>query len=280
MSARPQAAPGTVTTPTKEEGAMGSAHIHGPQWGARVQDYASIMEGFFCPVYERVFSEAKVGAGTKLLDVGCGPGLAAQLAAERGALVAGLDAAEASVAIARERTPDGDFRSGELEALPWPHAAFDVVTSFNAFQFAADIPNALREARRVVRPRGRVAMVVWGRDEACETLATLAAVNKLLPPAQTGAVGPPLSAPGRVERLLEQAGLLPLSSGELECVFAYPDLETAVRGVMSAGAVVSAAQRVGDEIVQRAVAASFAPFQTSAGGYRQRNMFRYVIASA
>lgn len=259
---------------------MGSASIHGPQWGARTYDYASIVEGFFRPVYERIFSETKVGAGTRLLDVGCGPGLAAQLAAERGALVAGLDAAETSLMIARKRTPDGDFRTGELEALPWPDAAFDVVTSFNAFQFAADIHNALREARRVVRPQGCVAMVVWGSDEECETATTLAAVRKLLPPPPVGSTGRPLSAPGRVEELFEQAGLLPLTSGEVECIFAYPDLQTAVRGVSSAGAVVAAAQRVGDVAVSQAIATSFASFQTHGGGYRQRNMFRYVIASA
>lgn len=46
----------------------------------------------------------------RLLDMGCGLGLAAQLAAGRGAQVAGLDAAETSIAIARERTPEGDFR--------------------------------------------------------------------------------------------------------------------------------------------------------------------------
>jgi SAM-dependent methyltransferase len=243
-----------------------------------VRDYAAIAEGFFRPLYEAVFTEAVVGTGTRLLDVGCGPGLAAHLAARRGAQVAGLDAAEASVAIARERTPQGDFRVGEMEELPWPDHTFDVVTSFNAFQFAADLRNALREARRVTKPGGRVAMVVWGREEDCETVRTVAAVSKLLPPPPT-APGQPLSAPGRVEGLLQESGLAPLASAEVECVFAFPDLETAVRGLMSAGVMVAAARQVGAEPVQRAIAESLAPFRTEQGGYRQRNRFRYVIAS-
>src|ERR671938_333072 len=141
---------------------MGTAQIQGRLWGARSRDYAAIAEGFFRPVYETVFTAAGVRPGTRLLDVGCGPGLADHLAAQRGAQVAGLDAAEASVAIARERTPQGDFRVGEMEELPWPDHIFDVVTSFNAFQFAGDLGDALRAARRVARSGGRVAMVVWG----------------------------------------------------------------------------------------------------------------------
>jgi len=259
---------------------MGTAQVQGSLWGARVRDYAEILEQFGRPLYEAVFQAAEVGAGTWLLDVGCGPGLAVQLAAKRGAHVAGLDAAEASLEIARERMPQGDFRAGEMEDLPWDDNTFDVVTGFNAFQYAADVVNALREARRVARPGGRVAMAVWGRAEDCETVATVTALSKFLPPPPPGAPGPfALSAPGRVEGLLQQAGLEPLSSGEVDCSFEFPDLETAVRGNMSAGPTAVAIRQAGAEAVQRAIAESLAPFRTSEGGYRQRNRFRYVIAA-
>ena len=49
----------------------------------------------------------------------------------RGAVASGLDASEALVAIARARTPSGDFRVGDMFALPFADAAFDVATSFN-----------------------------------------------------------------------------------------------------------------------------------------------------
>jgi SAM-dependent methyltransferase len=231
--------------------------------------------------FEAVLAGAEVEPGTRLLDVGCGPGLAAHIAAQRGAMVAGLDAAEASVAIARERTPEGDFRIGEMEELPWPDDMFDVVTGFNSFQFAADLVGALREARRVARPGGRVVMTVWGRAEEVELFSIVAAVGRFLPPPPPGSEGsPPLSEPGRIEALLEQAGLTPLASGAADCSFAFPDLGTAVRGLMSAGVMVAAGQRAGDEAVRQAVVAALAPFRTGAGGYRLRNTVRYVIASA
>lgn len=88
----------------------GTAQIQGQLWGARAGDYAELIEPLERPIYERVFDEAGVGMGTRYLDLGCGPGLAAQIAAERGAQVAGLDAAAPSIEIARQRTPEGDFR--------------------------------------------------------------------------------------------------------------------------------------------------------------------------
>ena len=60
-----------------------------------------------------------IGHGTELLDAGCGAGLAAQLAAERGAVVSGLDATSALLAIAAERVPNGEFAAGDLESLPY-----------------------------------------------------------------------------------------------------------------------------------------------------------------
>jgi SAM-dependent methyltransferase len=239
------------------------------------------VEHFARPLYEAVFQAAEVGAETWLLDVGCGPGLAAHLAAKRGAYVAGLDAAETSLDIARERTPEGNFRAGEMEDLPWPDNTFDLVTGFNAFQYAADVVNALLEARRVARPGGRVAMAVWGRAEDQDSVALIAALGKLLPPPPPGAPGPfALSAPGRVEGLLQQAGLTPLSSGEVDLLFEFPDLETAVRGNMSTGPAAAAIRQAGADAVQQAIAETFTPFRTSDGGYRQRNRFRYVIAEA
>ena len=258
---------------------MGTAQVQGSLWGARVRDYASFGETQFRPVYETVFGVAGVGVGTRLLDVGCGPGLATQIAAQRGARVAGLDAAEASLTIARERTPDGDFRVGDMEELPWPNDTFDVVTGFNSFFFAADVVNALREARRVAKPGGQVVMLVWGREEDCQTMATVSAVAKLLPPPPRSDA-PPLSTAGRVESLMESAGLTPLTSDEVDCVFEFPNLETALRGLTSAGVMVAAAQRVGDDLVRQVVADTIAACRTDTGGYRQRNRYRYVVASA
>ena len=258
---------------------MGTAQVQGSLWGTRARDFAEIMEPFARPMYEAVFDAAEVRAGTWLLDVGCGPGLAAQLAAKRGAHVAGLDAAEESLSIARERTPEGDFRPAEMENLPWADNTFDVVTGFNAFQYAASVVNALREARRIARPGGRVAMAVLGRPEDCDLAVLMAGLSKFLPLAPPEAPGPfALSAPGRLEALLEQANLSPLVSGEEDCPIEFPDLETALRGCMSSGPSTAAIRQAGIEAVQQACAESLARFRTNEDGYRLRNRYRYVIA--
>lgn len=260
---------------------MTSAPMQGSLWGAEASDYANLVEGFFRPAYSRVYDELGLGANTQFLDVGCGPGLAAEIAARRGAEVAGLDAADASIAIARERVTGGDFRVGDMEVLPWADAVFDVVTSFNGFQFAGDIVHALEEARRVTRSGGQVAMVVWGRDEDCQTPAIMAAVRDLLPPPPLNAqVALPLSAPGRIESLMEQAGMQYQTSGEVDIPFSFPNLASATRGLMSVGAVVAVVHRVGAEPVRQAIVESLAPFGTNEGAYHLQNRFRFVIAWA
>lgn len=259
---------------------MGTAQVRGDLWGARARDYADLVEGFFRPAFAAVLGAAGVGRRTRLLDVGCGTGLAAQIAAGQGARVAGLDAAEASVAIARERTPAGDFRVGEMERLPWPDHSFDVVTGFNAFPFAADQIAALREARRVARPGGRVAALAWGRAGECEVPVVVGVAGRFLPPPPPPPAPPPAPGPASIEESLRRAGLSPLAAGEVDCPFAFPDLETALRGLMSAGFCVAAARRAGDEAVRSALAEALAPYRAEAGGYRLRNRLRYAVAEA
>jgi len=141
---------------------MGSAQVQSQVWGVQTRNWADLMEKKQLPIYHVVFDKTNVGRGTRLLDVGCGTGMAAQLAAQLGAHVTGLDASEAELVIARERVPNGDFRCGDMEELPYADTSFDVVTGFNSFQFADNPLHALWEARRVVKPGAYVAMVAWG----------------------------------------------------------------------------------------------------------------------
>src|SRR5947209_17446763 len=185
---------------------MGTAQAQGALWGVQAHNFAERQEGMLLPAYKKVFDLTNVGRGTQLLDVGCGPGLATQLAAKLGASITGLDASEAELIIARERVPDGDFRQGEMEELPYADASFDVVTGFNSFQYAADPVNALRQARRVVKPGGYVAMVSVGRATDFEHATTFAAVMPCVPPPPPGARGRfALSERGQWDALLEQA---------------------------------------------------------------------------
>ena len=120
---------------------MGTANVQGQIWGIRARDWAEVQEGLDAPLFNTVLRKTAVGAGTVLLDIGCGSGMFCQMAAKLGAQISGLDAAEPLLAIAHERTPQGDFRTGEMEELPYANQTFDVVTGFNSFQFAANPVN-------------------------------------------------------------------------------------------------------------------------------------------
>jgi SAM-dependent methyltransferase len=216
--------------------------------------------------------------GRALLDAGCGTGLALQLAARRGARVAGLDAAVALLAVARERLPEADLRVGDIEAMPFDDAMFDVVTAFNAVQYAAEPPAAVAEMARVARPGGRVAIGVWAEPARCETDVAFQRVRALAPP-PPGAHAPlAISEPGVVEDLLAGAGLSGIVTGEVSCPFVYADLATAWRGQSSIGPFRRAIEIAGEDAVREAYVGALAPFRQPDGSYRQENMFRYVIA--
>ena len=124
-------------------------------------------------------------------------------------------------------------------------------------------------------------MVILGKAQDCQHAATLAAVGACLPPPPPGAGGPfALSEPSLVESLMQQAGLTSRDSGEVACPFEYPDEETAWKAISSPGPVVRAVEYAGEAKVKHAVLDSLAPYRTNSGGYRQENMFRYVIATA
>jgi SAM-dependent methyltransferase len=256
---------------------MGAAKFHGEAWGAKARDWAELQEPSWRPIYEAMLRRCGVHEGTRVLDVGCGAGGALVVARELGAKVTGIDGATRLIDIARERLPDAGLEVGDMEALPFADAAFDLVTSFNSFQFAQDLPRALREARRVCRPGGTVLMLVWGPKEACDLVGTtLAAVLALLPPSPPSA---PLSQAGTMEALFSEAGLVPGASGELDCEFRYPDAEGAWRAISSAGMMVRAIRHVGEEKVKAALLGSLAAFTRSDGSVVQRNRFRWASAT-
>lgn len=202
---------------------MGSAQIQGELWGARAREWADLQEVSFRPLYDAAFTTAKVGSGSVVLDVGCGAGLALQMAQARGAQVSGLDAAIGLVEIAKNRCPGGDIRVGESEELPFDDNSFDVTTGFNSFQYATDPVHALSEAKRVTKPNGSVVVAVWGAADKCELAPYLAAIGKLLPPPPPGAPGPfALSAPGALDALVSKAGLKPDGTTSVITTMRFP----------------------------------------------------------
>ncbi|QTA84701.1 class I SAM-dependent methyltransferase [Desulfonema magnum] len=259
---------------------MGNATIQGELWGARAEDWAEIQESVFYQAYEAVLDSINVRPGIKILDVGCGSGLFCSMAAERGANVTGIDAAEALIAIANQRLSQGDFRVGEMETLPYADNSFDVVTGLNSFQYAENPVNALNEARRVAKNESSVVVMVWGKAEDCDAADHLMALGPLLPPPPPGAAGPfALSEEAALKAFVSQANLTPLRIEDADDLWAYPDFDTAMRGMLSSGPVIKAIQHSGENSVWESVSESIASFKTPAGGYELKNKFRFLTAT-
>jgi ubiquinone/menaquinone biosynthesis C-methylase UbiE len=120
------------------------------------------------PLAADLIAVGELGAGERVLDVACGTGIVARLAAQQvgpTGVVAGLDINAGMLAVARSVTPRGfaiDWREGSAESLPFGGAEFDAVFCQLALQFFADKVAALREMRRVVAPGGRVLVSTSG----------------------------------------------------------------------------------------------------------------------
>jgi SAM-dependent methyltransferase len=257
----------------------GSASIQSELWGARSRDYTEVQEPTFLPLYESVLERPEVAKAGSVLDVGCGPGLAAQVFSRKIGRVAGVDATGPFVEIAQRRVPGGDFRVAEMEALPHADGSFDVITGFNAFQYAASPVNALREARRVAKSGGAVIIAVWGLPETCEAAGHLKALGSLMGPPPPGAPGPfALSDESKLKSLASEAGLTPGEIVDVPCPWVYPDLKTALIGMLSAGPAERAIRASSFERAREAVAAAIEPFRKASGSYHLNNTFRYLVA--
>jgi SAM-dependent methyltransferase len=231
--------------------------------------------------YAAALEAIDVRPGMSLLDVGCGSGLALELAYKRGATVSGLDASEGLLAVARDRLPGADLRHGDVEALPYEDDSFDAVTAFNSVQHASDPTAALREIKRVSKPGAPVAIATWGPAEQVEMRVVLGAIGSLLGPPPPGAGGPfALAAPGALEALAEGAGLTADQVIDVPTPFIYADLDTALRGNFSSGPGRMAIERAGEEAAKAALVDALAEFTMADGSIRLDNVFKVVIARA
>jgi SAM-dependent methyltransferase len=255
--------------------------VNAPLWGSRARDWAELQEGQCRPVYLAAYERLGLGAGWTHLDAGCGAGMAAQLSAERGASVWGLDASPGLLEIARERVPSAEFQLGDLEALPYPDDHFDLVTGFNSFQYAGNPSVALIEAKRIARPGGQVLIMTWGEPEGMEAASLIRALGPLMPPPPSGAPGPfALSDEAALRAFANNAGLEPLEVFDVPSPWHYPDLATAMRAQMSSGVSARAAAHSGEATVYEATSRALEHFRQPNGAYDIGASFRCLTARA
>lgn len=215
----------------------------GVAWGSRAREWAYLVEPNARPLNERLFDELGVGEGTRLLDVACGSGLAANTAARRGASVSGLDAAAALIDIARTRTPTADLRVGDMFELPFAAGAFDVVTSFNGIWSGCE--HALLEVRRVLADDGQFGMTFWGSHDRLGLLPFFGAILQYSPESHQTSMLRIGDTRNVAEGLLQSTGFEVQASGTVEVINEWPDVDTAVRGLASVGPAFPAIEALG-----------------------------------
>lgn len=134
-------------------------------WERAADRYGDAFGALTSQTIPSLLAAARVGPGTRLLDVASGPGYVAAEAAALGASPTGVDFSAEMVALAARRYPNVTFREGDAEALPFADASFDAVTINFGVLHLAQPDRALAEARRVLAPGGRCAFTVWAAPD-------------------------------------------------------------------------------------------------------------------
>lgn len=134
-------------------------------WARAAAAYADSFEHATSLFASALLDAVAAGKSTQLLDVACGTGALSALAAGLGAQTTGVDFSPQMVAQARQRHPALRFAEADAQALPFADHRFDaVVVNFGIHHFPFPV-QALREARRVLRPGGRMAFTVWANPQ-------------------------------------------------------------------------------------------------------------------
>ena len=123
----------------------------------------------FTPWAHDLMARAALQPGERVVDVACGTGIVARLAAAHAGIashVVGVDLNPGMLAVARAQTPATasarmEWRAGDANALPCDDATFDAVFCQQGLQFFPDKAHALREMHRVLAPGGRLALSMW-----------------------------------------------------------------------------------------------------------------------
>lgn len=130
-------------------------------WAGAAEAYAGSFAGLCGATAEALLDAAEVGAGTRVLDVGTGPGTVAVAALLRGASVVAVDAEPGMLALATANAPQAEVRHAVLPELPFSDGSFDAAVANFVINHVEDPWGALIELRRVVRPGGRLAVTIW-----------------------------------------------------------------------------------------------------------------------
>ncbi len=192
-------------------------------WSERATVYDRLTARITAELAEPLLDAAGVAAGSRVLDLGCGPGVVCGLAAARGAVPTGVDVAEGMLAEARRRHPGIAFAHADAVALPFGGDAFDACVGGFVLNHLPAPEAAGAELARVLRRDGHVALSLWeapARNRWLGIVAEALAEVGVAPPAEL-AGGPDsyrFAERGAMVGLLEGAGLRDVRVAHVETV--------------------------------------------------------------
>lgn len=175
---------------------------HAAMWGSAPFERIAVT---LAEMHQAIVDSVGGGPGKRWLDVGCGTGELAFVAAATGAEVVGADLSPTLVETARrqaaERDVDVTFEVGDAEALPYEDASFDIVTSSVGAIFAPDHRAVASQLARVCRAGGQLALTAWTSDGEVDEFFRIIGSYAPPPPPDAG-VAASWGEPGYAQSLL------------------------------------------------------------------------------
>jgi ubiquinone/menaquinone biosynthesis C-methylase UbiE len=218
-----------------------------PRWhqvsgnAAEIYD-RQLVPGMFAPWAPVLIETAAVQPGERVIDIACGTGVVARLAAERtgaSGKVVGLDINAAMLAVAASQSGDTaiEWLEANAQAIPLPDASFDVALCQHGLQQFPEPLAALREMRRILGDGGRLALCVWSPLEASPGMAALvAALERRVGDAAANNRRAPfaLSDADQVHDLIQQAGFSAIELRTIAQPTRFPTPEALVAAQLAA----------------------------------------------
>ncbi|HEX2021484.1 MAG TPA: methyltransferase domain-containing protein [Candidatus Thermoplasmatota archaeon] len=231
-------------------------------WNESAEGYAPMLRNLdrYTPAMLR---RAALKPGERVLDVATGPGepaLAAAAAVGPQGRVVGIDLAERMVDLARKaakerRADHAEFHTMDAEKLTFPDASFDAVLCRFGLQIVTDPDQAAREARRVLRPGGRLVATVWTTGEANPAIhSIIGPMLEYAEPDETGYLPTPyeMGASGQLAEVLRKAGFRDATEEVERQEQTFPSLDGYLAAILR-GTPIGHSLSEEDEDVQRDV---------------------------
>lgn len=240
----------------------------GENWADNHTRYDAMLDAF----NDRLLDAAGIGPADRVLDVGCGTGRIALLAARRAAEVVGVDISAPMLARARAAAAgvgNVTFEQADAQVHPFPGNGFDVVVSRGGVMFFADLVAAFGNLRRALAPGGRLAFVGPKAGTGDYARATAALTPLLRDPSPAARGMGSLVEEGRIREVLDAAGFADVAVTPVDAPMDYGrDAADAAEFVLGQGAARHNLAGLDADVLARTRAelrAGLAAYETAAG---------------